>query len=128
MPQEPMQVMETFMAAVRSGALADALDLVHPEATFRSAPGLPYSAAYRGPEGLAAMYAAVFGHYDLRIDESRMWPVGDDRVLLQARVRFVSRASGKLLDTTTVEIYTVRNGLVRDVDAYYKDPAAVSAL
>ncbi|MFH7594111.1 nuclear transport factor 2 family protein [Streptomyces racemochromogenes] len=124
----PMDVMGEFLTALTTGALAEALGLVHPEATFRIAPGLPYAADYRGPEGLAAMYGAIFEYYDVQIRDTDMWPLDSERVLLHARVVFTSRSSGKALLTTTVEIYTVRDGLVRDLDAYHKDPAAVAGL
>ncbi|MFJ3880240.1 nuclear transport factor 2 family protein [Streptomyces sp. NPDC090077] len=128
MPQTPMKIMGEFLTALTTGALAEALALVHPEATFRIAPGLPHAADHRGPEGLAAMYRALFEHYDVQVRDTDMWPLGTERVLLNARVVYTSRASGKALLTTTAEIYTVRDGLVRDLDAYHKDPAAVAAL
>jgi hypothetical protein len=43
-------------------------------------------------------------------------------------VTFTSRASGKSVEMRLVEVYTVRNGLIVELDVYYKDPSAVAAL
>lgn len=39
-----------------------------------------------------------------------------------------TRASGKSVEMGVAEIYTVRDGMIAELDVYYKDPAAVAAL
>jgi ketosteroid isomerase-like protein len=41
---------------------------------------------------------------------------------------FTARASGKGVEMALVEVYTVRDGLIVELDVYYKDPSAVAAL
>jgi ketosteroid isomerase-like protein len=49
-------------------------------------------------------------------------------VAARFRLTFISRASGKSVQTRLVEIYTVRGGRIAELDVYYKDPSAVAAL
>ena len=39
-----------------------------------------------------------------------------------------ARASGESVEMSLVEIYTVRGGLIVELDVYYKDPSAVALL
>jgi ketosteroid isomerase-like protein len=55
-------------------------------------------------------------------------PLGDDVVAARFRLRFISRASGESVEMGLVEIYTVRDGRIAELDVYYKDPAAVAAI
>jgi ketosteroid isomerase-like protein len=55
-------------------------------------------------------------------------PLGDHAVAARFRLTFISRASGKSVQTRLVEIYTVRGGRIAELDVYYKDPSAVAAL
>ena len=54
--------------------------------------------------------------------------LGDDAVAARLRLTFASRVSGRSVQMGLVEIYTVRDGLIVELDVYYKDPAAVTAL
>jgi hypothetical protein len=51
-----------------------------------------------------------------------------DFVVVKATGRFTSHASGQSAVTELVELFTVRDGKLIDMDIYYKDPGAVAAL
>jgi uncharacterized protein len=46
---------------------------------------------------------------------------------MRTRMKFTSRGSGRSAEVGLVEIYTVRDGLIAELDVYYKDPSAVAA-
>lgn len=54
--------------------------------------------------------------------------VDDDNVVLYYRLTFTARASGKSVEMGVAEVLTVRDGLIVELDVYYKNPSAVTAL
>lgn len=65
---------------------------------------------------------------ELTPGDSFQYLLADDTVAIRGRLRLTSRASGQSVEMSLVEIYTVRDGLIVDLDVYYKDPSAVTAL
>ena len=128
MSDTPAAVMDRFVAAFEAGDLAGACGLLHPDAVVHEAAGLPYSGDYKGPDGFAALVGTMAGSYDFKLLDTEYLPVDDERIVVRMVARFTSRTSGNSVQFPVVEIYTVRDGLIRDVDVYYKDPGAVSAL
>jgi ketosteroid isomerase-like protein len=127
-PDTPTAVMERFVSAFESGDLPGACALLHPEAVIREADGLPYSGEYTGPDGFAALVGAMAGSFEFKLLDTEYLPVDDERIVMRMVARFTSRATGNSVEFPVVEIYTVRDGLIRDVDVYYKNPAGVTAL
>ncbi|MET9323007.1 nuclear transport factor 2 family protein [Streptomyces sp. NPDC003038] len=107
------------------GELAACLD---PEVVLHQAPGLPYAGDWRGPDGIER-FMAVMGEVWQSVEflDQRRIIDGQD-VVVTSRVRFVARASGRALDTTIVQLMTVRDGRIREIRPFYWDPAAVSAV
>ena len=52
----------------------------------------------------------------------------DDKVVLYYRLTFTARASGESVEMSMAEVFTVHDGLIVDLDVFYKDPLAVTAL
>jgi hypothetical protein len=65
---------------------------------------------------------------ELTPDPAIQYLLADNTVAMRYRLKFSARASGKSVEMGLVEIYTVRNGLITELDVYYKDPSAVAAL
>ncbi|UNO41946.1 nuclear transport factor 2 family protein [Streptomyces sp. MST-110588] len=97
-----------------------------PDVVLRQAPGLPYAGDWRGPEGME-QFMAVMGElwHSMEFLEQRQLVSGPEVVVI-SRVRFVSRATGRALETTIVQLMTVRKGRIREVRPFYWDPAAVA--
>ena len=49
----------------------------------------------------------------------------NDKVVLRYRLTFTARASGESVEMTMAEVYTVRDGLILELDVFYKNPSAV---
>jgi hypothetical protein len=112
---------------VAEGRLQEACAVLHEDLIIRVPAGLPYSGDYHGPDGFLEDMARIIELYEpkpLRVD----YLTASNPVVLKILGRFTARASGRTLDTDIVELFTVRDGKIAELDIYYKDPAAVTAL
>jgi hypothetical protein len=116
-----------FYGLVMEGRLEDACDVLHDDLVIRVPPGLPYSGDYHGPAGFLddmSRITEMFEPKPLQVD----YLTDGDPVVLKILGRFTSRASGQSLETDIVELFYVRDGKIAELDIYYKDPAALTAL
>jgi uncharacterized protein len=117
-----------FMRAIVEERFDDARGLLHDEFVVYEAGGVPYSGEYRGPEGFFELLAKMNEGLELTLGPAPQYLRADDTIAVRSRLQFSARASGKSVDMSLVEIYTVRDGLIVELDVYYKDPSAVAAL
>ncbi|QLL09154.1 nuclear transport factor 2 family protein [Mycobacterium vicinigordonae] len=121
-------VVGSFATAIVEERLEDARRLLADEFVAYEAGGLPYSGEYHGPQGFFELLGKMTDAMDLAMGESVQYLLADNTVGLRSRVTFTARATGKSVEMGLVEVYTVRDGLIVELDVYYKDPAAVAAL
>jgi ketosteroid isomerase-like protein len=102
--------------------------LLHDDFVVHEAGGLPFSRDYHGSEGFFDLLNRMNDVLELTAGPVTTDPLGDAAVAARFRLRFISRASGESVEMGLVEIYTVRDGRIAELDVYYKDPAAVAAI
>ena len=51
-----------------------------------------------------------------------------EKVVLYYRLAFTARASSESVEMSMAEVFTVRDGLIVELDVFYKNPSAVAAL
>jgi len=117
-----------FMAATGVERRGERRSLLHDDFVVHEAGGLPFSGDYHGPQGFFALLSRMNDVLELRAGPVTTDPLGDNVVAARFRLTFISRASGESVEMGLVEIYTVRDGQIAELDVYYKDPAAVTAL
>jgi uncharacterized protein len=117
-----------FMAATGAERLDERRSLLHDDFVVHEAGGLPFSGDYYGSQGFFELLTRMSDLLDLTPGPIATDALGDDAVAARFRLTFTSRASGKSVEMGLVEIYTVRDGRIAELDVYYKDPAAVAAL
>jgi uncharacterized protein len=125
---ESAAVVRRFSDLLRSGKLHEASEVMSEDVAIRHTPALPYGGEYRGRDGFTELVNKMMGMVTpTRLTETEWLAVGD---IMTARttVRFTSIASGEAAETRVVEISTVRDGHIVELDVYYKDPRAVSAI
>jgi ketosteroid isomerase-like protein len=127
-PGDALVIVERFMNAIVEERLDDARGLLHDEFVAYEAGGVPYSGEYRGPQGFFDLLAKMTESMELTLGLAPQCLLAADSVAVRSRVTFTSRASGKSIEMRLVEVYTVRDGLIVELDVYYKDPSAVAAL
>jgi uncharacterized protein len=106
----------------------DARSLLHDEFVVYEAGGVPYSGEYRGPPGFFELLGKMNEDLELTPDPAIQCLLADDTVAMRYRLKFTARASGRSAEMSLVEIYTVREGLIEELDVHYKDPSEVAAL
>ena len=125
---ETQTTVSGFVQALVEGRPDDACRLLHDEFVADEAGGLPFSGQYHGPQGFADLFAKISQNLDLTLDSAIQYLVADDTVAMRARMKFTLRASGESTEIGLVEIYTVRDAQIVELDIYYKDPSAIAAL
>jgi uncharacterized protein len=117
-----------FMAATGAERQNERRSLLHDDFVVHEAGGLPFSGDYHGSQGFLELLNKMNDVLELTAGPVTTDPLGDDAVAARFRLTFTARASGKSVQMGLVEIYTVRDGRIAELDVYYKDPAAVAAL
>jgi uncharacterized protein len=128
MTENALATVDRFMKAIVEERLDDARALLHDEFVAYEAGGLPYSGEYHGPEGFFDLLAKMTEGLEFTLGPAPQLLLEGGSVAVRSRVTFSARASGKSVEMKLVEVYTVRDGLIVELDVYYKDPAAVAAL
>ena len=123
-----IDLVRRFMAATGPERQHERRSLLHDDFVVHEAGGLPFSGDYHGPQGFFELLNRMNDVLDLAVGSIATEPLGDDAVAARFRLTFISRASGKSVEMALVEIYTVRDGRITELDVYYKDPAAIAAL
>jgi ketosteroid isomerase-like protein len=126
--EDPQATVRRFMQAIVEERLDDARSLLHDDFVAYETGGVPYSGEYRGPQGFFDLLAKMTEGMELTLGPAPQCLLAGDSVAVRSRVTFTARASGKSVEMKLVEVYTVRYGLIVELDVYYKDPSAVAAL
>ncbi|MGO9505962.1 MAG: nuclear transport factor 2 family protein [Mycobacterium sp.] len=126
--ENALATVERFMKAIVEERLDDARGLLHDDFVAYEAGGLPYSGEYRGPQGFFDLLVKMTEGLEFTLGPAPQCLLEGDSVAVRSRVTFTARASGKSVEMKLVEVYTVRDGLIAELDVYYQDPAAVAAL
>jgi ketosteroid isomerase-like protein len=122
-----VSVVEAFFDRLRAGDLPGVQKCLHPQMEIAEPAGLPYGLRYHGHDGVAQLVAAVSELYEFEIHsvEARAW---GEEVVGVVEATFVSRKTGRSLDTRVVEIYTFTDGLISHADIFPKDTRAIYEL
>jgi ketosteroid isomerase-like protein len=126
--QECQAIVVKFVNANLEGRLDDSRSLLHDEFVVREAGGVPYSGDYHGPQGFFELFMKINDVLELTPDPAIQYLVADDTVAMRYRLTFTSRASGKSVEMDVVEVFSIRDGLIVELDVFYRDPSAVKAL
>ncbi len=128
MTEASLTIVQRFSTAVREGDFDEMDRLLHDDFVAREAGGLPYSGDYRGLDGFRALLEKMNDAMTLSPGPFTSEPLGQNAVALRFSLTFTARASGKSVTMNLIEVYTLRDEKIVDLDVYYKNPAAVTAL
>jgi uncharacterized protein len=121
-------IVVTFVNAIGDRRLEDARSLLHDEFVVHAAGGVPYSGDYHGPEGFFELLMKIYEVLELTPSPEMQYLVDDEKVVLYYRLTFTARASGESVEMGVAEVLSVRDGLIVELDVFYKNPSAVKAL
>jgi ketosteroid isomerase-like protein len=117
------EVVRNFDTAVMEAGDFDlAMQYAHPDFTVRENPNLPYRGTYVGRQGLDELLEDVTYWFEF-LAPVKMEFRGVDETLVIGRfeTRARVRATGEEVDFLVVEMATVRDGKVADIEPFYYD-------
>ena len=117
-----------FVSAFGDQRFDDARSLLHDEFVAHAAGDVPYSGDYRGAAGFLELVTTMSEALDVMPTSEMQFIADDDKVVLHYRLKFTGRASGDSAEMSMSEVFTIRDGLIAELDVFYKNPSAVQAL
>lgn len=103
--------------------LAACLD---PEVVMHQAPSLPYGGTYSGPTGIEDFMAAMSTTWASLEFLEQTFVAEGDHVVVKNRGRLTARTTGRVLETSVMQMITVRDGLIAEIHPFYWDTAAIA--
>jgi ketosteroid isomerase-like protein len=122
------EIVVKFVDAIGEGRLDDARRLLDDEFVCHAAAGLPYSGDYRGHEAFFGLLTKIYEVLELTPSPEMQFISDDGNVVLYYRLTFTARTLGKSVEIAVAEVLSVRDGLIVELDVFYKNPSAVEAL
>jgi ketosteroid isomerase-like protein len=122
------EIVVKFVDAIDDGRLDDAQSLLDDEFVCHAAAGVPYSGDYRGHESFFGLLTKIYEMLELTPSPEMQFIADGGTVVLYYRLTFTARASGKSVEVAVAEVLSVRDGLIVELDVFYKNPSAVEAL
>jgi ketosteroid isomerase-like protein len=122
------EVVQKMLNAFVAGEVDVAHGYMADDIVLREPPSLPYGGDFRGHAGWGKMMATFLSVWEPRSEFDFTVVDGEgDRVFLLVTVDVASVATGRSLTLRIVEVYTVREGQIVEIDVFYKDTAAMLA-
>ena len=104
----------------------EASHFLSPDVVVRETSDLPFGGDYHGHAGNAELVRRMTSVFDLAILRAAFFDAGDT-VTAKLLARFTPKAGGDPLELEIVELITVRDGLIAELDIYHKTPSALAA-
>jgi ketosteroid isomerase-like protein len=121
-------VAREFYDRIGAGGFEDAMKLMDPELVVHEPKELPYGGEYHGVEGFVDLTTRLSALVEVETVTPPTFLGAGDVAVAQMIGRFTSPTTGRSVDTPIVELFSVRNGRIVDLDVYYKDPNAVASV
>jgi ketosteroid isomerase-like protein len=126
MSSENLTVVEQFERAFVRGDMDEVLALLDEDIVVHEAASLPYGGDHHGHDGFLTLAETFNGVWEMTSPlDLTFLDAGDTTVVVLVRYDVVARATGRPLTLDHVEIYTVRDGRIADLEVYYRDTAAM---
>jgi ketosteroid isomerase-like protein len=119
----PQEIIFRFYELVVQGDIAGAEALVHPDFIGEEAASLPYAGTYKGLEGwrrLLANVGSVFTEFMPTVEYALTDETGT-RVIVMVGLTGRSIKTGERFETSMLELWELRDGLISLVRPYYWD-------
>lgn len=123
-----LDAVNQFYATFGAGDLDACAQLLTEDVVVHEPPELPYGGEYSGHSGFKEMITTIVTEFELAITDVVATEAPDGRVVGLIRLTFTNRESGDAVETRMVEVYTLRDGLIAEIDVYYWTPQAIGEL
>ena len=123
-PDTNTAIVRRLTEAFTAGDSETVLSLFHDDIEIREAPSLPWGGVHRGRDGFVRLQALMGSLWETSEPELRVSDAGDV-VVLRERMVITGTATGASMELEVVDVITVRDGRITEIDVYYKDVHAV---
>lgn len=128
----PIDTVRAFYALLAAGNFPDAFGYVSPDAVIREPADLPFGGDFRGAAEHGRLLQQMGAVIDLGIDRHTILDGAETDgaacFAVKLKARFTPRDGGEPLLLDLVELITVSQGRIVEIDVYHKTPSAVSAI
>jgi len=120
---------ERFMAALKVGDFDTMATMLAPDFVVHEPDGLPYAGDYKGIEGWRDLTAQVIAAWaGFNIERIEYYGETSDSLVIRLFLKGRSRKTGKPFETTVLELWRFRGGLLSEISPHYWDTHALTAL
>lgn len=116
-----------FYALLAEGRFEEAFAFVDPNAVIREPRDLPFGGDYRGMAEISQLLARMGAVIDMGIAQHTIMD-GHETFAVKLKSRFTPRAGGEPLELDILELITVRNDKIVEIDVWHKTPSVVAAI
>ena len=121
-------IKDQFVAAVMAGDQDAIRSLADPGFELHEGSGMPFAGVYSGADGFLRFLGIFFETLDIeRLEPIRTYQTEDpDFIACEFEVRGTLRSTGKVFESSLVEIWNFRDGKVLSIKAHYFNSALAS--
>ena len=96
-----------------------------PDVVMHQAPALPYGGSWHGHSGIEDFMMAMSRAWTSLEFADQQFVVEGESVVVINRGRLRARATGRTLETSVMQLITVKDGRISEIRPFYWDTAAV---
>lgn len=120
-----LQIGQKLVAAMNAGDMETILAQMHPSVEVIEAESVPHAGTWRGRDGFIALFEQLFKIADLSIASVKIHEI-DNGIVMEMTVNFTSHKDGEVLRMPLIEVDRFEGDLVRKIEVYYQDTAALN--
>lgn len=128
MDEAVLETIRDSYAALNNGNLQGAMEALHRDAVWRESPELPGGDEFRGRAAIEQFLEGYLEQWDVFHQRVESTLKQGDRVLVSIQMTAVGRESGAEVSARYAHVWTIREGLGAEVDAYYDPDEALREL
>jgi hypothetical protein len=128
MAESALSVVREFILRFQAQNFEGVLELLSDDVVIHECDSVPYGGDHVGKDGFikfAGMFPKVWKFGEVDDSAYRYIDGGPEKAVALASFPVTALATGTELDLRVAEIFTVRDGMVTDIEAYYWDTKQV---
>lgn len=128
MSNNGVAIVNEMFDALAAGDIDRMVKVFTPDVAVHEAENLPYPGTFVGVDAFRNdLLGKIQAMSDLVVKDRQTVQAGD-RVLVSMIGEFTSKVTGRTVSMPMVEVYSIKDGRVSEIDVYYKDTLKMAAL
>jgi len=129
MSQANVDLIQSFEDRFVAGDIDYVLSILTDDITVHECKNVPYPGNHVGKDEFLKLAEAFGATWDIQAPlDLEILPAGDEKVVVQVGIDAIAKATGKPIRLEIAEIYTIREGKIADIKAYYWDNVEMDEL